>query len=45
MKCKNCGSNFRTIHIPADKDRVCYHCDFNNGKAIDEPKEKEVRGK
>jgi len=32
MECKNCGSNFRTINLPDDKDRICYKCGFNNGK-------------
>lgn len=32
MRCKNCQCNFRTIHIPDNKDRVCYKCGFNNGK-------------
>ena len=42
MECKNCESNFRTIHIPDDKDRICYKCGFNNGKKIND--EKEIEG-
>jgi len=32
MRCKNCDSNFRTLGIPEDMDRVCYKCEFNNGR-------------
>ena len=39
MRCKNCDSNFRTKGTPQDKDRVCYKCNFNNGKEMDEVKE------
>lgn len=36
MRCKNCDSNFRTIGIPDNQDRICYKCGYNNGKAIDD---------
>lgn len=39
MKCKNCELNFRTIHIPIDKDRICYKCGYNNGKGSEQDKE------
>jgi len=32
MICKNCGEKFRTIDTQKDKDKICYHCGFNNGK-------------
>jgi len=39
MRCKNCDSNFRTIHIPDYMDRICYKCKHNNGTATDEEQE------
>ena len=36
MECKNCGSNFRTIQLSDDEDRICYKCNYNNGKLCDE---------
>lgn len=39
MECKDCESNFRTIHIPNNVDRICYKCGFNNGKLIEEVKD------
>lgn len=36
MRCKDCDSNFRTIHIEDNKERICYKCGFNNGKKQDE---------
>lgn len=41
MECKNCKSNFRTISIPPTRDRICYKCNFNNEKDIDESQRKE----
>ena len=41
MRCKECDSNFRTINIPDDKDRVCYKCGFNNGTKQNEAEEEE----
>ena len=38
MRCEGCDSNFRTIDIPDNKNRVCYKCGFNNGKKEDEEK-------
>ena len=38
MECKGCGANFRTIDIPPNKDRICYKCQFNNGKSQDDEK-------
>lgn len=36
MRCKGCDSNFRTLNIAPDKDRICYKCSWNNGKKIDD---------
>lgn len=36
MACKNCESNFRTIHLSKGVPMICYKCGYNNGlKEVD----------
>jgi predicted Zn-ribbon and HTH transcriptional regulator len=37
MACKDCGMNFRTIHLKKGEPMKCYKCGFDNGlKEVDE---------